>query len=85
MTDYDNSNTGALFRNDKKETEKHPDYRGSAEVTCPECGRTSDHWLSSWLKTAKKDGKKFLSLAFSPKSEPKKQEPTPDFDDDLPF
>ena len=32
MTQYDNNNSGALFKNDKKTLEKHPDYRGEAEV-----------------------------------------------------
>lgn len=60
MPEYDNTNTGALFKNDKKETDKHPDYKGSVNAN----GR--EYWLSAWLKTSKK-GTKFMSLSLSPK------------------
>ena len=33
MTDFDNNNSGVLFKNDKKaEGSKQPDYNGNAEV-----------------------------------------------------
>ncbi|HEY1244176.1 MAG TPA: hypothetical protein VGF29_05025 [Hyphomicrobiaceae bacterium] len=51
---------GALFRNDKKERDAHPDYTGSAEVN----GRK--FWLSAWIRTSEKTGKKYMSLAFRP-------------------
>lgn len=89
MTDYDNSNTGALFRNDKKETEKHPDYTGSGEITCPHCGKSFEFWISAWIKIAKKTAQKFFSFAFKPKDQPAARPPAPppadEFDDDLPF
>ena len=53
---YDNTNSGALFKNNRKETEKHPDYTGSINVG------GHDHWLSAWLKTDK-NGNKFISLS----------------------
>jgi len=62
MAEYDNSNRGALFVNDRKESDKHPDYRGTAEVEGVEC------WVSCWIKTSSK-GAKYLSLAFTPKEE----------------
>ena len=40
---YDNNRTGALFKNDKKESEKHPDYKGSCEIDGVE------YWVSYWL------------------------------------
>jgi hypothetical protein len=88
MSDYDNTNAGALFKNDKKTTDKHPDYRGQINV-----GGT-EFWLSAWIKTGKSG--KFMSLSVQPKesmpSVPSKNPiPKPagsgfdDMDDDLPF
>jgi len=61
---YDNNLSGALFKNDKKETEKHPDYKGSCEI------EGTEYWVSSWLNESK-NGRKYLSLKFSPKDAPK--------------
>ena len=84
MSEYDNNNTGALFKNDRKETERHPDYNGSCEVNGVEM------WMSAWIKTSK-GGKKFMSFSFNPKevqAAPKPvQSPNSGFDeeDDIPF
>jgi len=80
MTDYDNTNTGALFRNDDKETEKHPDYRGSINVN------GSEFWLSAWIKTSKK-GAKYMALAVKPKADTAKpkQNIRHDLNDQVPF
>ena len=55
-------NTGSLFRNDKKQQFNHPDYKGQCLVNGVEM------WLSAWLKDTK-DGRKFMSLSFSPKEQ----------------
>jgi hypothetical protein len=64
---YDNTNSGMLARNDKKETEKHPDFKGSINVD------GVDYWLSAWVKEGKPGGKmegrKFFSLSVSPKEQ----------------
>lgn len=52
-------NSGVLFKNDRKDKESHPDYKGSVNV-----GGT-EYWLSAWIKTGAKG--KFMSLAVSPK------------------
>jgi hypothetical protein len=72
-------NSGVLFKNDKKESEKHPDYKGNLTVN------GQDYWLSAWIKEGK--GGKFMGLALSPKDEaPLRAPPKPKFDDsDLPF
>lgn len=83
---YDNSNRGAIFKNDDKQQDNHPDYKGSLNVG------GVDLWVSGWLKTSEKTGKKFLSLSVKPK-EDKTPKPAPkpkqnDFagdDSDLPF
>src|SRR5262245_53413861 len=58
--EYDNTNRGALFRNEDKTEENHPDYRGSLNVDGTEL------WLSAWIKTSKK-GTKYMSLSVKPK------------------
>ena len=62
MANYDDTNRGALFKNDKKEKDTHPDYRGSINVN------GVDHWISAWLKTSRQ-GTKFMSLSVSPKKQ----------------
>jgi uncharacterized protein (DUF736 family) len=61
MSDYDNTDRGALFRNDDKTDEKHPDYRGNLNV-----GGT-EYWLSAWLKTSK-NGVRYMSLSIKAKN-----------------
>ena len=60
MADYDDTNRGALFKNDKKESDRHPDYRGSINV-----GGT-EYWLSAWMKTSAK-GTRYMSLSVTEK------------------
>jgi hypothetical protein len=57
--DYDNNLRGVLFKNDRKEKDTHPDYKGWAEVGGVE------YWLSAWIKSGKNG--KFMSLSFSAK------------------
>jgi uncharacterized protein (DUF736 family) len=52
--------TGSLFKNDRKESDTHPDYKGSALLN------GVDHWMDAWINTAK-DGSKYMSLKFKPK------------------
>jgi len=70
MSDFDNKLSGALFKNDKGDNEKRPDYKGSYTD-----GDGNEFWVSSWLKQSR-DGKKFLSLSMQPK-EKKEQSHTP--------
>jgi hypothetical protein len=81
MADYDNKLSGALFKNDKGDNPKRPDYKGSFTDASG-----NEFWVSSWLKQTK-DGKKFLSLSMQPK-EAKALPSAPvqeDTSDDLPF
>jgi len=88
MAEYDNTNRGTLFKNDKKTTDKHPDYKGSINVD------GCEFWLSAWIKEGKSG--KFMSLSVTTKESPqqaaplRKAEPTKptsvaDLDDDLAF
>lgn len=56
------NNSGSMFRNDRKEKDTHPDYKGSALIDGVE------YWMDAWIKTSK-DGRKFMSFAFKPKAE----------------
>ena len=77
---YDNTNSGVLFRNEKKQTEKHPDFTGSINSE----GR--EFFLSAWVNESK-DGKKYFKLSLTPKDEQKQPAPKQDrFDDQsIPF
>ena len=54
---YDNTNKGVLFKNNKK-SEKHPDFKGNINVD------GNDWDIAGWERTAK-SGNKFLSLKVS--------------------
>ena len=89
------NNTGAIFKNDNKKAENHPDYKGKVLVN------GKDMEVALWMKTSAK-GVKFMSASFSEpfvKNEPQinKNEPqinstlkpvnyvNLDANDDLPF
>ena len=77
---YDNTNSGALFRNERRQSDKHPEYKGEVNVN------GVDYWLSAWVKESK-GGKKYFSLVLSPK-EPRGEEsqaPPAGMGDDVPF
>jgi len=67
MSQYDNNNTGALFKADKK-SDKHPDYTGNCEINGVHI------WMSAWIKTSK-NGQKFMSFSFNPKENQPHQQP----------
>lgn len=58
---FDDTNRGILFKNDRKRSDKHPDYRGSLNVG------GVDHWLSAWRKDTKNGPA--LSISIEPKQE----------------
>jgi len=58
--DYDNTNSGTVFDNDRKEKETHPDFTGTLNV------EGKEYWISAWKKTSKA-GKRFISLAVKSK------------------
>ena len=72
-------NSGVLFRNDKKDNDRAPEYKGNLTVN------GQDYWLSAWIKEGKSG--KFMGLALSPKEQQAPQKTKPkgsgfdDFDD----
>ena len=76
MSNYEQKdNSGALFKNDKRETENHPHYKGSIRVD------GKDYWVSSWINTAKQSGQTYMSLSVQPKDQQQSQ-PAPAKQDD---
>lgn len=81
MTTYDNTNKGIISKNDRKETDSHPDITGSINVDGKE------FWISGWKKNRSSDGAPFYSLAVKPKmeraAEIRREAENPDFNRDL--
>lgn len=78
---FDDTNRGALFKEQEKSSERAPDYKGSINVD------GKDYWLSAWVKEAQ-SGRKYMSLSVEPKEKqaPRQQptgrgKPSRDFDD----
>jgi len=77
---YDNTNKGALFKNDRREKDTQPEYTGKINVD------GTEYWLSAWVKDGKKG--KFFSLSvkkkdFSPAREAVQSAPIQE--DEIPF
>ena len=76
------NNSGAIFKNDKKTAETHPDYKGKVNVN----GKEME--VALWLKTSQ-SGMKYFSATFQePYVRPALTEiplKVDDSDDDLPF
>ena len=85
MAEYDNTNKGALFGNERKrEGKKDPDLQGKINIA------GVDHWLSAWFFVYEKDGvkKKGINLAIGDEVEARKSSDASKFDDmkdDIPF
>ena len=84
MSERKFDNSGMIYKNDQKERDNHPDYKGKITVD----GR--DYWLSGWVKEGQRG--KFISLAVKPQDEapsrPARSAPAPkgsDLDDEIPF
>ena len=85
----DKNNSGALFRNDKRETEKHPDYTGNITI------EGKEFYLSAWVNESARTGQKYFALKATPKAatapattapaQPSQTTTIADPIDDLPF
>lgn len=84
MAEYDNTNRGALFTNDKGDNPKRPDMTGTLNI------EGTDYRLSVWKREAK-SGQTFLSIsaevaqkqngAPAPAQQPQQQ----NLNDEIPF
>src|SRR6516225_7442619 len=76
---FDNSNSGVLFRNDNKQSDKHADYRGEVNVA------GIDYWLNGYVRASKK-GIRFIAFKLKPKKQKATAAPAkPEFDDEISF
>lgn len=87
---YDNDNRGAIWKNDNKATDKHPDFKGKATIG------GVDYYVSAW-KRGPDDNPKAPALRFSvtavsdvaekgmQQARQAAQPTADDFEDDLPF
>ena len=87
MADYDNTNKGSLFKNDKGDNPNRPDYQGKINV------KGEEFRLSAWIQTPKSGGNKYLAINvsdivakndFAPKA-PTTCMAAPEENDDIPF
>jgi hypothetical protein len=82
MANYDNTNTGAIWGNKDRKTDKHPTHTGSINVEGVE------YWVSAWVGDKSKNQP---SLSFKiQKKEPKQSKPSAAFaeisdPDSIPF
>ena len=67
---YDNTNSGILFVNKDRTSDKHPNFSGHLNVE----GKEYD--IAAWTKPAK-DGTKFLSISIEEKRKKKTTESKP--------
>ena len=56
-------NSGALFKEAEKKSEKHPDYKGNCMVN----GEVM--YIAAWINTPKAGGEKYMSLSFTAQTE----------------
>lgn len=89
---YDNTNSGMLLRNENRENERQPEFKGSLDV------EGVQYWISAWVNTGKEgskiEGKKYFSIKLTAKDAPKESKPVAsksrvgferDLDDEIPF
>lgn len=75
MSDFEQKdNSGSLFKNDRKEKDTHPDYKGTAKLAGVE------YWMSAWMRESA-NKTKYMSFAFTPK-EAQASAPANTIDDD---
>ena len=84
MPQYDNTNRGVLFKNDRKTKATDPDYKGNLNIN------GTEYWLSAWINETS-DKRKFFKITPTPKERvrqdaaPMAGVPKEEFNDDIPF
>lgn len=86
MAEYDNTNTGALFKAKDRRNDKSAEYTGKINV------EGTEYWINAWVREAKTTGQKFFSIKIkpvdderpAPRGNPAARQTAAD-DDDIPF
>lgn len=77
---YDNNNKGAIWKNDRKEKETHPDFKGSATIDGVE------YWVSAWRRGEDASpNSPALKFSVTPKNDQLQAEPKVAKSEDVPF
>ena len=64
MSNYDNTNRGAMWRNTRKQSDTHPDLSGSINIDGKE------YWISGWTKKeGAADSAPVVSMSVRPKED----------------
>ena len=75
MAGFDRENSGALYKNDRKEKDTHPNLTGKCTIS------GKQFWMNAWTKTAP-SGDKFISISFKPVEGGRTPPPSVDIIDD---
>jgi len=79
---YDDTNRGKVWKNDRKEKDTDADLTGSQNVVCPKCGVASDYWINAWKRKQGANPKApALSWSTRPKDGGPQRKPTYSKDD----
>lgn len=88
MADFQQKeNSGALFRNDRKERDDQPSHKGSALID------GTEYWMSAWVNVSKSSDRKYFGMKFEKKEQQRNtaagSPPAPaegfNVDEDMPF
>jgi hypothetical protein len=61
MSNYDNTNTGRIFKNERmRPDKKDPEYKGDANI------EGKEFWVSAWVNETQ-DGKKYFRTKYTAK------------------
>tara|TARA_R110000824_G_scaffold39383_1_gene119209 strand:+ start:874 stop:1170 length:297 start_codon:yes stop_codon:yes gene_type:complete len=62
-------NSGSLWKNDKREKDTHPEYKGSALIDGVE------YWVSAWVNETQADKAKYFGMKFEAKEQQNQADP----------
>lgn len=76
---YDNKNRGSIWKNERKETDTHPDFTGTYTDA-----NGAEHWVSAWKrKEGAASNAPALTFSLKPKDARRPAAPKPARNDDM--